>query len=174
VIVMQSAGGGGFGDPLTRDPERVRADVRGGYVSPARAREGYGVVFTSAGEIDVAATATERARLAAAQRAWPVAADERDAYEGDRGKHRVLRVSPALAETLGVATDDLVELRGRHPAPLRAWVRVDSTALEGHVALDTLGRRILGVAPDDSVIVHRVATPPIPGRLVTGNVNRKG
>jgi N-methylhydantoinase B len=40
VVVMQSAGGVGFGDPLTRAPERVRADVRGGYVSPARAREG--------------------------------------------------------------------------------------------------------------------------------------
>src|SRR5262249_60471436 len=40
VVVMQSAGGGGFGDPLTRDPERVAADVRGGYVSAARAREG--------------------------------------------------------------------------------------------------------------------------------------
>src|SRR5437867_6657912 len=27
VVVMQSAGGGGFGDRLTRDPERVREDV---------------------------------------------------------------------------------------------------------------------------------------------------
>src|SRR6185369_1168027 len=116
------AGGGGFGDPLTRDPERVRADVRGGYVSPARARDGYGVVLTAAGAIDTTATATERARLTAARRAWPVAVDERDPYEGERGKHRVLRLSPAVAEALGVGTGDLVEMLGRHPAPLRAWV----------------------------------------------------
>ena len=47
VVVMQSAGGG-FGDPLARDPERVRRDVRAGYVSPERARHGYGVVLTAA------------------------------------------------------------------------------------------------------------------------------
>ncbi len=169
VVVMQSAGGGGFGDPLTRDPERVRADVRAGYVSPARAREGYGGVLTSAGESDAAATARERARLAATRRAWPVTADERDAYEGGRGKHRVLRLSPALAETLGVATDDLVEMLGRHPAPLRAWVRIDPTAPDGRIALDTLGRRILGVAPDDGVLVRRLVMPPIPGGLVTAD-----
>ena len=169
VVVMQSAGGGGFGDPLTRDPERVRADVRAGYVSAARARDGYGVVLTSAGEIDAAATSTERGRLAATRRAWPVSADERDAYEGGRGKHRVLRLSPALAQTFGVATDDLVEMLGRHPAPLRAWVRIDPAAPDARIALDTLGRRILGVAPDDGVMVRRLAMPPIPGGLVTGD-----
>ncbi len=145
------------------------ADVRGGYVSVSRAREGYGVVLTSAGEIDAAATAAQRARLAAARRAWPVSADEREAYEGGRGRHRVLRVSPALAATLGVTADDLVEMLGRHPAPLRAWVRIDPAAPEGRIPLDTLGRRILGVAPDDGVFVRRLATPVIPGGLVTGH-----
>jgi N-methylhydantoinase B len=130
------------------------------------------VILTSAGAVDTAATATERARLAATRRAWPVTADEREAYEGERGKHRVLRVSPALAATLGVATNDLVEMLGRHPAPLRAWVRVDPDAHDGRIALDTLGRRILGVAPDDGVLVRRLSTPPIPGGLVTANAAR--
>jgi N-methylhydantoinase B len=35
--------GGGFGDPRERDPERVRADVLDGYVSPDDARDVYGV-----------------------------------------------------------------------------------------------------------------------------------
>ncbi len=38
-------GGGGFGSPRDRDPERVLADVRNGYVSPNHAREAYGVVI---------------------------------------------------------------------------------------------------------------------------------
>lgn len=39
------SGGGGFGDPLERDPVRVRDDVELGSVSPQAAREVYGVVL---------------------------------------------------------------------------------------------------------------------------------
>ena len=97
----------------------------------------------------------------------PVAADERDAYEGRRGKHRVLRLARALAAELGLATGDLVELFGRHPAPLRAWIRIEAGAPEGQAPLDTLGRRILGVSPGDTVGLRRLAMPPIPGGLVS-------
>jgi len=44
VVVMDAAGGGGYGDPLERDPERVAADLADGYVSPEKAREDYGLV----------------------------------------------------------------------------------------------------------------------------------
>lgn len=39
-----AAGGGGYGDPLTRDPQAVLEDVLDGKVSPAAARKRYGVV----------------------------------------------------------------------------------------------------------------------------------
>jgi N-methylhydantoinase B len=39
------SGGGGWGDPLERDPEAVRADARGEIISLASAREQYGVVL---------------------------------------------------------------------------------------------------------------------------------
>jgi N-methylhydantoinase B len=58
---MGLPGGGGFGDPLARDPQRVGADVRDGYVTPERAREDYGVVVDDGGEVDLPATATLRA-----------------------------------------------------------------------------------------------------------------
>jgi len=48
VIVMDAAGGGGFGDPLERDPEMVQEDVIQGYVSLEKAREDYGVVIDPA------------------------------------------------------------------------------------------------------------------------------
>jgi N-methylhydantoinase B len=41
---VQSAGSGGYGDPLTRDPQAVLRDVRDGYVSPDRARAEYKLV----------------------------------------------------------------------------------------------------------------------------------
>ena len=45
VIEFHSAGGGGFGNPLQRDPQMVESDVRYGYVSIEQARECYGVVI---------------------------------------------------------------------------------------------------------------------------------
>jgi N-methylhydantoinase B len=61
VIQFQSAGGGGYGDPLQRDPEAVEADVRNGYVSIDQAREGYGVVIDPA-TLLVDPAATEKVR----------------------------------------------------------------------------------------------------------------
>ncbi len=165
VVVMQSAGGGGFGDPLARDPKRVRQDVLAGYVSRERARDGYGVVLTAAGAVDEAATWARRAELAAAVRRFPVVADERDPYEGVRGRHRVLRLGPRFAGELGLAAGDLIELWGRHPAPLRAWVGLDPDVPDGAMPLDALGRRILGVQVGDGVEIRRLAMPPIPGGL---------
>ena len=43
VIRTMTGGGGGFGAPGERDPDAVRADVRDGHVTPAAAREIYGV-----------------------------------------------------------------------------------------------------------------------------------
>ena len=37
-VIVRTGGGGGWGDPLERDPERVRADVLEEFVSPEAAR----------------------------------------------------------------------------------------------------------------------------------------
>jgi N-methylhydantoinase B len=55
------AGGGGFGDPFARDPEKVREDVLDGKVSIGHARDAYGVVIAGDAELDVAATRALRA-----------------------------------------------------------------------------------------------------------------
>lgn len=45
IVELLTGGGGGFGNPLERDPERVVADVRDGYVSVDAAARDYGVVI---------------------------------------------------------------------------------------------------------------------------------
>lgn len=45
VVELRTGGGGGFGDPLQRDPERVREDVRNGHVTLEAADRDYGVVL---------------------------------------------------------------------------------------------------------------------------------
>jgi N-methylhydantoinase B len=55
-------GGGGYGDPLTRDPNRVLEDIRDRKVTAAAAVEQYGVVV-DAGKVDAAATEKARGRM---------------------------------------------------------------------------------------------------------------
>jgi N-methylhydantoinase B len=61
AYMMQSGGGGGFGDPMQRDPALVADDVREGYVSSTVAHNVYGVVLTANGDVDVVATQLRRA-----------------------------------------------------------------------------------------------------------------
>jgi len=64
VIIMDAAGGGGYGDPLERDPEMVEWDVTEGYVSLEKAREDYGVVINpETMKIDMGATGRLRKSL---------------------------------------------------------------------------------------------------------------
>ena len=68
IFRLDTPGGGGHGDPLARDPERVLADVREGEVSKEAAERDYGVILKPAGRswlLDAAATQTRRARLRA-------------------------------------------------------------------------------------------------------------
>ena len=64
------AGGGGWGDPLERDPEAVLSDVRNEYLSAERAKTDYGVIVdTKAWRVDGVATSRLRGEIRAA-RGW--------------------------------------------------------------------------------------------------------
>jgi N-methylhydantoinase B len=59
VYSIRSSGGGGWGNPLERDPKAVTNDVRNGYVSREAAEKLYGVIIRD-GEVDQEATARRR------------------------------------------------------------------------------------------------------------------
>ncbi|MEZ5099943.1 MAG: hydantoinase B/oxoprolinase family protein [Thermoleophilia bacterium] len=64
-LLYVTAGGGGWGDPLTRDPEAVRLDVLRGFATAEHARSTYGVAVEGDGaSVDLAATEALRAALA--------------------------------------------------------------------------------------------------------------
>ncbi len=60
---MLSGSGGGLGDPLLREPERVARDVRDDYVTADHARVIYGVVVDENGELDADATTERRQEI---------------------------------------------------------------------------------------------------------------
>ena len=71
-----TAGGGGYGDPVQRDPDRVRQDVIDEYVSVERAKIDYGVAIKVNDadmldyEVDIGATEQARAHIRENRVAW--------------------------------------------------------------------------------------------------------
>ena len=72
VLAYSFQGGGGYGDPIRRDPERVARDVHNGLVTPHWAAALYGVVLTRRG-----GRCRSDARAPAARSAVSVSADAR-------------------------------------------------------------------------------------------------
>ena len=122
-IYVACGGAAGYGDPLTRDPDAVLLDVRRGFVSPAGAKAGYGVVIEN-DAIDTQATRTERER-----RRVNLPANELFDYGEARTAHE------AIWTEVNYAT--LAELLSQVPVHWRFYLK--------HRVFDAL----VGLAPED-------------------------
>ena len=91
-FVRPSSGGGGFGDPLERDPEAVLEDVKDDYVSVERAAKDYGVVIEERDpdlcdyEVDREATERKRAYIREHREEWLEADPEAIAWRYREGE----------------------------------------------------------------------------------------
>ncbi|MBI4491530.1 MAG: hydantoinase B/oxoprolinase family protein [Chloroflexi bacterium] len=151
VVVMRSAGAGGYGDPLDRPPEQVWRDVVEGYLSAEAARTRYGVALVAEG-VDEAATEALRAalrtqRVFATLTIWP--------NSEPPGVRRTMPLARAVAEQAGVAEGDVVELVNPQGAPLRGWAHILDE--EGDRAyLGPFGLHILRAQPGDRFWLRRL------------------
>jgi N-methylhydantoinase B len=109
IVTLRGGGGGGYGDPFERDPEKVWADVQAGLVSPERALDVYGVVL-GAGGVDPEATMALRAD-----------AVRPDAAEFDFGPGRT-----AFMASHEEALDALRAYWWSLPAALRSYARTET------------------------------------------------
>ncbi len=83
IFAYTFQGGGGYGDPLRRAPERVLRDIQLGYVTQQWAAALYGVVIDGEGAIDLEATGAKRAAI----------------------RHDRLGATPAVAAPAGTTSD---------------------------------------------------------------------
>jgi N-methylhydantoinase B len=151
VLLMESSGGGGFGDPLERDPARVAADLAEGYVTEAAAEREYGVIWR-AGAVDAAATEAKRAALRAAR--LRVRLHAMDDLEADRG--RLVRLDAHTADRLRVAPGAVVELVNPRGAPLRAWVAALAPGDGGRAEIGPSALAMLALADGAEVELRAV------------------
>ena len=147
VVLIETSGGGGFGDPLERDPDRVMADVAEGYVSAAAGEARYGVVARE-GAADVTATCRRREMLRVQRVRTRLAA----AGNLEREVGRAIRLDPQTAAELGVTTGAVVEVVNPRGAPLRAWV----ADIAAPTAMSPVALRMLGVGDATDVEVRAV------------------
>ena len=68
LLYLNNQGGGGYGEPLMRDPVAVADDVQDGIVSSVSAKDIYGVVLAEDGSADLIATELRRTEIRSARR----------------------------------------------------------------------------------------------------------
>ena len=148
VVVVRTSGGGGYGDPLERDPNLVVDDVRRGLISPQKAREVYGVAVSD-GRMDSSLTADLRNtirsnRVMLAPCVW-------DGDEYDAAGRRLCFLSPSALAAANLQEEDLVELVNSKGAPLRGWVRPVGRDSRLCCYLGPTGMAILRLGPSQDV-----------------------
>ena len=121
-----SAGGGGLGDPLERDPTQVLEDVIDGYVTVAGAARDYGVVVEAIDaevddwRVDPAATEAARARIRAARDGWL----EEDAEAvAERLRQGLITVAEAIRQHGVICDWETATLLPRSTEQFRAALR---------------------------------------------------
>jgi len=99
LLVDYVAGGGGFGDPLDRDPQAVLKDFGRAWISREIAERIYGIVLNSDGTaVDGPATEARRREIREArkQKSAPVSGRTSDVSPSDNGWKSVLQFHAAL------------------------------------------------------------------------------
>ncbi len=159
-VVLRSAGGGGYGNPLDRPAMSVAEDFRLGYISESALTHVYGVVIDDAGDVDRQATSELRQQRASEILRLRSAA-EPDSYRHTTvSKHRTCRLNTNDAKKIAAQSGDLVEIDSGKAAPLRAWLDVKDDVAAGTVPIDNAGIAMLRAETNAMLEVRRIG----PGR----------
>lgn len=150
-VVVLTAGGGGYGDPLERDPDAVLADVTEGYVTEEQARTRYGVVIRKR-TVDAGATKELRAEMLRRRpwivaRAWSPAGESADAVQ-------MFWVHPQTAEELDLRHGDLVEVGTQEGAPIRGRISPEHGLARGEIGMQAYSLRMLSVDPGATLLIR--------------------
>jgi N-methylhydantoinase B len=154
IVAMNTGGAGGYGDPLERDPDRVRQDVLEGLVSLEAAGDVYGVVLRGQGfQVDQKATEARRAVLRARRRLLRPRKNGEPVFDGGI---RVLFLSPK-ADGQELREGDLVELVSPHlAAPVRFRLRQNPEGHSDEVIVDAEVWEFLGLEEGSPVELRSI------------------
>ena len=162
VVREQTSGGGGWGDPLSRNPALVAEDVRQEHLDRKEVEGRFGVVLNNDGYVDEGRTDERRAALRKARLKFVLeVADHKE-----RLPHRLAYMSPKTAGRLEVLDGDLIEIMHENSPTIRAWAKSDPEVVDESVQLAPDAARILRSRGGEAVFVRRLRAtePSIGGR----------
>jgi hypothetical protein len=140
ALSVYTPGGGGYGDPYEREPERVMEDFLDGLVSRRQALEVYGVVINESEQLDLEATAKRR-QSTGLYREVEVS---RVINTDERGPDRTIGINQQLAQQLQLNEGQLVEVTN-DSVPLRGWAQVSTGLGAESISLPALFAQVLGI-----------------------------
>jgi len=158
VFAFTSNAGGGFGDPINRDPQRVARDIQWGFVSAEKAKEIYGVILKP-GELTVNEIKTGEERESIRRRRSEEAAIRQcdpaggDYIRLDNADERASPVCSGCGQRLSTAEDNWKENVPRRD------LRMDATGV---------------FIPGDDRVVLRQYSCPACGLLLDSEVTLTG
>jgi N-methylhydantoinase B len=167
VYECNPTAGGGWGDPLERDPARVVADVLRGVFSEGLARGIFGVVLAE-GELDAGATTARRLAIRAERLAWPVG--ETLASAPDIEGARTVATVGDVAEIVKAGDSSWFVCGGCRTAIAPADRNWKDFARSGAARAEDLGTRIR--IHDDLEVVRHAC--PSCAKLLDVEVKRRG
>ena len=162
IFAVTWQGGGGWGDPIERDPEEVARDMAAGWVSAAAAKEIYGVIARD-GRIDAAATQAQR-RALIEKRVGSLVLDEAKCTRGKK--------IGSISESLLIVRDD----RGTHIATQAGFIlSTDSSRWRAGAVAATFDM----LPPEYRIVLHEHLSVtayycPASGCLLSVDVHERG
>ena len=148
AVLMETNGGGGFGDPLERRQGAVLEDLRSGKISKLTAKNIYGVVIrTKNWTVDGPATGLQRGRLRRQRTFCRVIKKDEEFI----GRRRAARLNVRTLAKIGVSEGEPFEILGKGPAPLRLWSIIDKAYANNEIGLDQASIRMARVDLGDRV-----------------------
>jgi N-methylhydantoinase B len=161
LFVVETNGGGGYGDPLERDPQRVTVDIAMGYITRRKADDVYGIVLAG-DRLDANATARRRQELRASR--LQLTLTERDVAD-DPGYFPRCWLHPSVIKRLALGTGDLIELLApqQAAAPLRLAATADAAVAVDVLCVPASLRSFYGLCCGIAYVLRRPDPPVLQG-----------
>tara|TARA_Y100001960_G_scaffold330494_1_gene424678 strand:- start:3050 stop:4681 length:1632 start_codon:yes stop_codon:yes gene_type:complete len=157
IVRMETSGGGGFGDPVMRDPEAVQKDIKEETLTREQADYRFGVVTTAKGEVDLEATIRRREELKASRVMLQIEIVDGEMFEGAK---RQFGISIESAKRLGIYDGDMIETTTGNGANVRGWAYVSNSASKTNIALGTSTLSLIQASVGDWAQVRPVVRIP--------------
>lgn len=145
TFTIMAPGGGSYGNPFQRDPEKIAEDLRDELITPEFAKTYYGVIIDKkTGKIDKVKTRKYR------QNYSPYYLVKVGKITHDKASDRNIIFGGTYAKKIGIEEGSLIELHGKF-VPVRGWARISAEVKEQEIHIPQIFVEVLSIDEGDTL-----------------------